>query len=246
LRHNAAVIPQGATQDGGAGAMESLQSLGWVDTTALGVLGVFFVLGLFKGLIWQVSRIGILVAAYVVAGRHGGDVASWLTRPADAAAAAQMGTEPTTTTIYLAYCLCFLAVLIVLSLLAIAVQKLAVTAGLGFYDRLGGGLLGIATGGCVVLFVVFFVLMFFRGSQIADAVEGSHSSRLSRLAVDWLGPRVPAELRQVFALPLLPQATPATGSGDGGQPIDATHRAPEPGAPDVSGGTAPRRAPGGG
>ncbi len=239
------MIPQDATH--GEGAVDALQALGWVDTTSLGVLAVFFVLGLFKGLIWQVSRIGILCAAYVVSGRHGADVAEWLARPADAEAAAAMGAEPATTTIYLAYCLCFLAVLIVLSLLAIVVQKLAVKAGLGFYDRLGGGLLGVATGGCVVLFVVFFVHMFFRGSQLADAVEGSHSSRLSRLAVDWLGPRVPPELRQVFALPPLPQATPATGTADGGQPVEASHREPKAGAPEEpAGGEAPNRAPGGG
>jgi membrane protein required for colicin V production len=233
-------------QGEGAATVDALQSLGWVDTTALGVLAVFFVLGLFKGLIWQVSRIGILIAAYVVAGRHGADVANWLSRPADAEAAAAMGAEPATTTIYLAYCLCFLAVLIVLSLLAIVVQKLAVKAGLGFYDRLGGGLLGVATGGCVVLFGVFFVLMFFRGSQLAGAVEDSHGARLSRLAVDWLGPRVPPELRQVFALPALPQPTPATGTADGGQPVEASHREPEPGAPEEAGGEAQRSVPGGG
>lgn len=234
-------MAQDATQGGGASvAMDALQTLGWVDTTALGVLLVFFVLGLFKGLIWQVSRIGILVAAYVVAGRHGGDVADWLARPADAEAATAAGMEPATTTIYLAYCLLFVAVLIVLSLLAIVVQKLAVKAGLGFYDRLGGGLLGVATGGCVVLFVVFFVHMFFRGSQLADAVESSHSSRMSRVAVDWLGPRVPPELRQVFALPPLPQAAPATAAPGEGQPVEASHREPEPEAPGASGGETPR------
>jgi uncharacterized membrane protein required for colicin V production len=220
-------------QGGAPGAvMDQLQSLGWVDTTALGVLLVFFVLGLFKGLIWQVSRIGILVAAYYVSGRHGSAVADWLARPGDAAAAIEPA-APATTTIYLAYCLLFVAVLVVLSLLAILVQKLAVKAGLGFYDRLGGGLLGVATGGCVVLFVMFFVHMFFRGSQLAVATEASHAHRLSRLVVDGLGPRVPPELRQVFALAPLPDgsAQPATAAPGEGQPVEASHgeaAAPQP------------------
>ena len=67
---------QDAMQGGASEELvHTLQSLEWVDQTTLGVLLVFFVLGLFKGLIWQVSRIGILVAAYVVSGRFGNALA---------------------------------------------------------------------------------------------------------------------------------------------------------------------------
>jgi uncharacterized membrane protein required for colicin V production len=206
--------------------LQQLQSLGWVDHTALGVLLVFFVIGLFKGLIWQVSRIGILVAAYIVAGRHGHDVAGLLAHgeaplpttsvpaavPVDAAfspgAAAPaappvLPAAPAETTIYLAYVLLFLAVLVVLSLLAMLLQKLAVKAGLGFFDRLLGGMLGVATGGCLVLFGMAIVHMFFRGSDLAAAAESSHSLRVSRRVVEALGPRVPDDLRALFALPAL-------------------------------------------
>ena len=210
--------------------LQQLQALGWVDHTAIAVLLVFFVIGLFKGLIWQVSRVGILVVAYVVAGRFGQDVADLLTRtsvaspnPGDSSAA------PTSsdTTIYLAYVLLFLVVLIALSLLAIVLQKLAAKAGLGFFDRLGGGVLGVATGGCVVLFGLFVVHMFFRGSQLAMAASESHSLRLSRQAVDALGPRVPDELRQVFALQALRVMVPSS------QPTPPAPDAPasEPQAP---------------
>ena len=186
-----------------------LQTLGWVDLTAIAVLLVFFVIGLFKGLIWQVSRVGILVAAYVVAGRFGPAVADLLARTSVASPAPAeptAGATSTDTTIYLAYVLLFLVVLVALSLLAMLLQKLAVKAGLGFFDRLGGGVVGVATGGCVVLFGLFVVHMFFRGSQLALAAGESHSLRLSRQAVDALGPRVPDELRQVFALVPLRQS----------------------------------------
>ena len=228
--------------------LQQLQALGWVDHTALAVLAVFFVLGLFKGLIWQVSRIAILVAAYVVAGRFGHDVANALAAaggedasggsaaggPAGGAAADAVG--PTETTLYLAYVLLFLAVLIALSLLAILVQKLAAKAGLGFFDRLGGGVLGVATGACVVLFGLFVVHMFFPQSQLAAAAESSHSLRLSKRAIDWLGANVPDDLREVFALQPL-QAPPPGGAGSEGalaplpaapgQPVDATAPARE-------------------
>ncbi len=208
-RHNAAVIalPQDVpTATPSSDLLVQLQSLGWVDHTALAVLAVFFVLGLFKGLIWQVSRIAILVAAYVVAGRFGNDVANMLS-PAEPNQL-DPTSGPSDTTVYLAFVLLFLAVLVVLSLIAILLQKLAAKAGLGFFDRLGGGVLGVATGACVVLFGLFVVHMFFRESQLAQAAESSHSLRLSKRAIDWLGDTVPDELREVFALSPLDAAPP--------------------------------------
>lgn len=188
--------------------VQTLQNLGWVDITALGVLLVFFVMGLFKGLIWQVSRIAILVAAYFVAGQFGHDVAEVLgrkepvpnplgtaTNPATGGTV-QVGTVDVDTTLYLAYCLLFVGVLIVLSLLAMLIRKLAHKAGLGFFDRLGGGVLGVATGACVVLAGVFGINMFFPQSELARAASESHSMRLSRQAIDMIG--VDADLRAVL------------------------------------------------
>lgn len=188
--------------------LQTLQHLGWVDHTALAVLLVFFVIGLFKGLIWQVSRIAILVLAYVAAGRFGGTVGDWFARtPALGGDAARAAGETPDTTLYLACVLIFLVVLVALSLLAILLQRLAQKAGLGFFDRLGGGLLGIATGGCVVLFGLYVVNMFFHGSQLAQAAETSHALQLSRRAIDLLGQGVPDELRTVISL--APLRTPA-------------------------------------
>lgn len=210
---------------------EALQALGWIDRTALGVVLVFFVLGIFKGFIWQVSRVGILVAAYVVAGRFGHDVAGLLGgAPADlpsgvdavaasgGAAAQASDAGPTDTTIYLAYCLLFVAVLVALSLVTMLVKRLADKAGLGFFDRLGGGVLGVATGGCVVLFGVFVLQMFFPHGELAAAARGSHAMQLSQRAVALLGGVVHDDLRSVLALEPLdpagvaPMTTPAPAS----------------------------------
>lgn len=192
-------------------------TLGWVDRTALGVLLVFFVLGLFKGLVWQVSRIGILLAAYVVSGRFGHDVAEMLSRgePADEATGVA-ASAPSETTIYLAYCLLFVAVLVVLSLLAMLIKKLVDKAGLGFFDRLGGGLFGVVTGAAVVLALVFVVHMFFPQSKIAKAAEQSHSLQWSKQAIDWLEDLVHDDLRTVLSLPPLtdPAFPPDRFEGD--------------------------------
>ena len=202
---------QTPTESSAAPVIASLQALGWVDVTALGVILVFFVMGLFKGLIWQVSRIVILISAYFVAGQFGHDVAAMFGAsppdvlppvPPNGIEAAVPGTAASVpeveTTLYLAYCLLFVSVLIVLSLLAILIRKLAHKAGLGFFDRLGGGVLGVATGACVVLAGVFGVNMFFPQSELARAAGGSHSMRFSQQAIDMLGERVNPDLRAIL------------------------------------------------
>ena len=219
---------------------DALQSLGWIDRTALGVLLVFFTLGIFKGFIWQVSRVGILVAAFVVAGRFGHDVAALLgdapaevPSPGDVAveaAATRAPSGPAETTVYLAYCLLFVAVLVTLSLVTILVKKLADKAGLGFFDRLGGGALGVATGGCVVLFGVFVVQMFFPRGDLAAAARGSYSMRLSQRVVGLLGGVVHDDLRTVLALE--PLGAPAGAAAGTPQPASLRRRelqgAPQP------------------
>ncbi|MEO6596303.1 MAG: CvpA family protein [Planctomycetota bacterium] len=216
----------------GSNFLQLLEQLGWVDRTALGVLATFFVIGLFKGLIWQVSRIAILAAAYVVAGHFGAGLGAFLARtPAVGGSTPVEGAAVDTpeTTLYLAYVLLFLAVLVVLSLAAILVKKLANKAGLGFFDRLGGGVLGVATGAAVVLFGLFVVNMFFRGSQLSMAAESSHSLRLSRQAVAWLGPKVPDPLRGVLALAPLRAKTGPDAERTPGETTNGAAQHVEPG-----------------
>jgi membrane protein required for colicin V production len=170
---------------------QSLQHLGWVDISAISVLAVFFVLGLFKGIVWQVSRVAILVAAYFASVKLGfgfGEVLlSWT----------HTGQEPPSedqqaTALYIACVLIFVGVLLALSLCAMVLQNLIRRVGLGFYDRLFGGLLGVATGALVVLSMHIVLRMFFAPeSRVAAAAKESHSLRLAKDAVALLGDRLP-------------------------------------------------------
>lgn len=218
----------------------ALQNLGWVDITALSVLGVFFVIGLFKGFVWQVSRVAILVVAYGLAAHFGQAGADLLL------SATHSGPEPATqgqqeTAFYVACVLIFLVVLVVLSLLSLVLQKFVKTAGLTFFDRLGGGVVGVATGGCVVLFLMTAVLMFFPRSEIAAAADESYSLRLSRKAIDLLEGALPPELTKIFREPEPEHAPhdPAGLPGDGlrGEPLPGDPPPAVPGAP--NGGAAP-------
>ena len=137
--------------------------------------------------------------------------------------------------------------LIVLSLLAMLIKKLADRAGLGFFDRLGGGVLGVATGACVVLAGVFAIHMFFPSSQLAQAATDSHSLRWSREAISWLGKAVDDDLRSVLSLrpledPTQPGVAPDGPNGPGlpgqpgvGQPGVGQPRVGQPGGAGANG-----------
>lgn len=170
----------------------ALQALGWVDITAVAIVLVFSILGLFKGLVWQVSRIATLVVAYVLSAMYGPDVGNWIFHGSPQGADEQLP-------LYVAYIAIFIVVLVVLSLLALLLNKLVEKAGLTFYNRVGGGVLGVGTGALVVLLMLGIVFMFFpQGSGVVVAARSSQSAEYGRLAVDMMGTLVPDGVREIF------------------------------------------------
>jgi uncharacterized membrane protein required for colicin V production len=166
----------------------------WIDWTAISVLSVFFILGLFRGFVWQASRILALVAGFVVAGMYGQSGAVMVHR--------WFGAGPTVdeVTIYLSYVVIFLAIVVLLSLGAYFLQKLVKKSGLGFYDRVCGGFLGVATGACVMIFMLSIVYMFLDNFSIADAARRSKSMAVSQKTLRALGDVVPRPMQQVFGV----------------------------------------------
>lgn len=177
--------------------IQTLQHLGWVDVTALSVVATFLVLGLFQGIVWQVSRIAILLIAYGLSSHLAQSFSTFLLgftlKPGETASQEQVDTA-----YYVACVLIFLLTLIVLSLLTRLLQHLVRKAGMSFFDRLGGGIVGMATGAVLVLVGLTAVFMFVPGSSVAQAAEASQSLKVSRWAVQQLGSFVPPELQKVF------------------------------------------------
>jgi membrane protein required for colicin V production len=195
-----------------------LEQLGWIDITAIAILAVFLILGLFRGFIWQLSRIVTLVLAYVCAGAWGGALAVEI-RPWFAS------DLPPELPLYIAYFAIFLLVLIVVSVITHYLDKLVERSGMSFYNRVGGALLGIATGAAIVIAFLGTILMFFgREGSVVQAAEKSRSLQYSRRALQGLGTLVPSELRQAFGLEP-PPADPQQVPSDQAQP------SPPPGAP---------------
>lgn len=170
-----------------------LASLSWVDLTALAVLIVFFVLGLFRGFVWQVSRMLTLAVAYVVAGVYGETIAGSLRK--------MVSGINEDLSLYIAYFAVFVVVLIVVSVVAYFLEKLVDRSGMGFYNRVGGGALGVVTGAALVLALLFAVFAFFGSeSGVVEAARSSHSMRWSQKALSALGDVVPTKVREVFGL----------------------------------------------
>jgi len=180
-----------------------LATLGWIDLTAIAVLLVFFVLGLFRGFVWQVSRIMTLVLAYVAAGMYGQNVADRIQSWFPANAHPQLP-------LYIAYFCVFLVVLVLVSLIAFFVEKLVNRTGLSFYNRMGGGMLGIATGACVVLAMLASIMMFLgSGSSVVQAAQSSRSMQVSKKALQVIQNVVPEPVLDVFGVAHSTTAKPA-------------------------------------
>ncbi len=169
----------------------ALEALGWVDITAAAVIVVFSILGIFKGLVWQLSRIGTLVGAYVLAAMYGPDLGAWMFHGSLQGANERLP-------LYIAYVTIFVVVLVVLSLLALLVTKLVEKTGLTFYNRMGGGVLGIGTGALVVVFLLGVVFMFAPESGVLEAARSSRSADYSKRAVELMGTLVPEGVREAF------------------------------------------------
>ena len=173
---------------------EDLYTLGWIDLTAAAIILVFFVLGLFRGLVWQVSRVATLVLAYILAGWLGTALARaigpWF--PAETAPEVPR---------YIAYFLVFLVVLIALSLLAKFIHRLIQQSPLSFYNRLGGGLLGVATGWLCVIAGLTGVQMangaLQFGDGVAEAAAQSHSRSISDTMLQRTGSLLPEDWQAV-------------------------------------------------
>ncbi|MEZ5989603.1 MAG: CvpA family protein [Planctomycetota bacterium] len=232
----------------------------WIDLTSLAVLLVFFVLGLFRGFLWQISRFASLVLAWVLSDRLHDDLAGWLDRHGILEGKDYLP--------YLSFFVIFIVVLVGLSLLTILIEKLVRKLHMGFYDRLGGGFVGIATGGALLVAVVGLVFAF-PDTKLAMEVEASRTGRVTKQTVALLEAVLSPRILTLYGVPGYevraqgldgdPTSRPASrpdGAGDVGSPFqdgtgsmpasreggDAGQR-PGPGADGHEAGGAPEHAP---
>ena len=114
------------------------------DIVVLVIVGLSVLLSVIRGLVREVLALAAWVGAFVAANLLAGEVAPWMPEAV-----------PTVELRLLAgFIVVFLAVLLIMSVLAMLASKLVKSAGLGVEDRLLGGVFGLARGLLVVVILV--------------------------------------------------------------------------------------------
>jgi uncharacterized membrane protein required for colicin V production len=186
--------------------LHALQELAPVDVVGLCIVALLVILGLFRGLWWQVIRLVGLCAAVAVARLASPGLAAWELRawPELPPRLAQGS----------AWLIVFLLALGAASLLGLLGQRILEAIQLGWANRFAGGILGAVTG--LVLHAAALVVMCQLGPAgfVERHVAGSHSERLVQaVGSRWkvvLGAEASAEVDR-----LLRQAAPAAADGSG-------------------------------
>lgn len=136
------------------------------DFAVIGILLVSLLLGLWRGLVYEVLSLLGWPIAFVLSKLFAGDIASMM-------AGVQEHIR-----IAVAYAVVFVAALIVWGVLAWLLSRLMKAVGLGWLDKLLGGLFGLLRGGLVVLVLVWLAGLtdipkqpFWRTAQTSKAAE---------------------------------------------------------------------------
>lgn len=154
-----------------------------LDWIAVVLLAVSLVLGLVRGLVFEVMSLAGWVVAFFSAQWFAGDVAAWLPISGDPEASWRYA---------LAFVLVFIAVVFGVGLVAALTRKLIAAVGLRPVDRVLGGVFGLARG-AVALLTLAVVVHLLSLSQSAWWRE-SHSALVLDAALQALKPALPEKL----------------------------------------------------
>lgn len=154
----------------------------WIDLVGMGIVILFFILGLRHGLVWQVTRlIGMLVAVTLAR-----SLSPEFVPQVEAALSL-----PTKACQGIVWFLVFLATLLITACIGLVGRRALEAVHLGPMDRMGGGVAGAATG--VILHCAVLVLLTAVGTTewASSTLRGSASasmldnlSRKSHLLLD--------------------------------------------------------------
>jgi membrane protein required for colicin V production len=160
--------------------------LGWVDWALLVVMGVSVVVGLWRGLVFELMSLLGWVVAYVAAQALAPTVAVWL----------PVGAPDAVWRPLAAFALSFITVLLLWSLLARLVQLMLHATPLTAIDRLLGAVFGLLRGG--VLLLVLGTLLAYTPAVRSQPWQDSHGVGLLKVALDGLRPLLPAPMLRLL------------------------------------------------
>ena len=152
-----------------ASAAEAGFELSWIDWVGVVLAGIFTLLGILRGLWWQVIRLLGLVGSAALARTFSAPWGSALEEASD------LSGEVATGIVWVGL---FLLGIVITALLGTLGKKSLEAMQLGLVDRFGGLVAGLATG--LVLHVAWLVVLAHLGPQpwTADRLEGTYSRNL--------------------------------------------------------------------
>ena len=159
-----------------------IASLGWVDWTLLAVLAASVVIGLWRGLAFELMSLAGWVVAYVAAQLWSPAVAAWLPLGAPGSAPQQGA----------AFALTFIGVLIGWTLLARLLRLVIHATPLTLIDRVLGAGFGLVRGG--VLLLALATVVAFTPAARAPLWQDSFGAAWLAAALQGLKPMLPVEV----------------------------------------------------
>jgi len=153
--------------------------LATLDWLALAMLGASMLLGLWRGLVYEVLSVLNWVAAFVLGQWLAADVAGWL----------PMGESPTQLRYAAGFVVVFVAALFLGGFIAWIAKKLVEAVGLRPVDRALGGLFGLARG--IVLMLALAVVVHLTAWKNAPWWKESMAAGVATAALRGMKPAVP-------------------------------------------------------
>ena len=159
-----------------------MPALGWVDWTLLAVLALSVVVGLWRGLVFELMSLVGWVVAYVAAQLYSAQVAPHL----------PIGLPGSALNLGAGFALTFIGVLIGWTLLARLVRLLVHATPLTLVDRSLGAAFGLVRG--AVLLLAAATLVALTPAAQSQPWQDSQGAALLRVALQGIKPVLPAEV----------------------------------------------------
>jgi membrane protein required for colicin V production len=160
----------------------ALPTFGWVDWTLLAVLALSVVVGLWRGLVFELMSLVGWVVAYVAAQLYSAQVAPHL----------PIGLPGSALNLGAGFAVTFVGVLIGWTLLARLVRLLVHATPLTLIDRTLGAAFGLVRGGVLLLAVA--TLVAFTPAARSQPWQDSQGAAWLRVALQGIKPVLPVEV----------------------------------------------------
>ncbi len=151
------------------------ENTGIFDLISLGFLIFFFILGIFKGFVWQVVRILTIIVGLALAKSLSPSFSNFLKDTIS-------GLKDYDYTIYIAYFVIFVGVFVLGTLLAFMLKKVLKALRIQAYDKILGGFMGLLTGAAIII-VIVMALCFLPDNDLRRSIENSYTAQYSAWAI---------------------------------------------------------------